>query len=472
MNRLFPLSLAGRTLLILLIGLTLSHVLSILVFTSEKLEPMVVTSEEQILERMATITRLLVDLPAPLHEPVLAAMNRSGMRIEVLHHTTPEAALPATANDEPMRRRLEERVGMKQVRVLAVTMAEPDWDHPHGAWHHLLFTVELGLIRLMHDTVMDRELRAWVDLPVGHRLLLTSRPTEHHVPLFRHATLSMSIMTVAILLFSLLIARRTTLPLRRVVQAAETFGQDVYAAPLPERGASEVVTMARAFNRMNRSIREFVEDRLRMIAAISHDLRTPLTKLKLMAEFVGDDATRARMVATLDEMEAMLAATLSFARDATFVEPKQRVNLNGLLSALCQDLADTGLAASFEEGDKTPFLCRPLAMKRALSNLIHNAVKYGGAAHVALSREETRLVVVIRDPGPGIPESEWENVFKPFLRLEPSRSPDTGGVGLGLSIAASVIRDHDGVIRFGHPPEGGFITWVELPLAGQRGKNS
>lgn len=466
----FPISLAGRTQLILLIGLTFSHILSILVFTSEKLEPAVLTSERQVLERMATVTRLLLEIPGSLHEPVLSAMNHSGMRFEVLHQTAQDPHPSMAGNDEPLRQQLEKEIGSSQARVVVVTTGEPDWNHPHGTTHRLLFTLEMGIIRLMHDQVMDREVRAWVELPAGHRILLTTRPAENHVSLFRHATISVLIMTGAIFLFSLVIAWHMTLPLRRIIHAADTLGQDVYADLLPEQGAVETVTVARAFNRMNRKIREFVEERLRMIAAISHDLRTPLTKLKLMAEFVGDETMRSRMVATLDEMESMLSATLSFARDASTVEPKQRVNLSGLLSAICEDMVDAGQPATFEESDKQPCHCRPLAMKRALTNLIHNAVKYGGSAQVSLLREDEQLVVVIRDPGSGIPESEWGNVFKPFFRLEPSRSPDTGGVGLGLAIAASVIRDHDGLIHFAHLPKGGFVVRVELPVSTQREK--
>lgn len=463
MKRPFPMSLAGRTIFILLVGLTFSHLLSILVFTSEKLESAVLTSEHQVLERMATVIRLLSAMPPALHEPVLAAMNHSGMHFAVLQPDLSDWELPVSGLDELLRQQLAKGIGQGQARVLAVKTGEPDWHHAHGTMHQLLFAMEIGIIRLMHETVMNQELAAWVEFPTGNRVFLTTRPADNHVPLFRHASISVLIMTGAIFLFSLVIAQHMTLPLRRMVRAADDFGRDVYTAPLPEQGATEIIAVARAFNRMNQRIRDFVEDRLRMIAAISHDLRTPLTKLKLMAEFVGDDDLRGRLVATMDEMEAMLTATLTFARDTVTVEPKQKVNLSSLLSSICQDLSDAGMTATFEEMDKQPCHCRPLAMKRALNNLIHNAVKYGGSAQVSLVRAGEKYLVTIRDPGPGIPESAWEDVFKPFFRLDPSRNTDTGGVGLGLSIAVSVIRDHNGAIRFSHPPAGGFITQVELP---------
>lgn len=458
----FSISLAGRTLIILLVGLTFSHILSILVFTSEKLEPAVLTNEEELLARMAVIIQLFMETPESLHESILLAVNRHDLHARFLTpSSTPSHPFPK-ATDDPLRHRLQAMLHAPQARILAVSATLPDWNHHHGSFHRFLFQLEMDIIRWMHDTVMEQELHAFIDLPGGKQLLLETRLADNHVPLFRHATLSVIIMTGATLIFALIIAGHMTRPLKRIVTAADTIGQDSYTVQLPETGPSEVVAVARAFNRMNRRIRDFVEDRLRLIAAISHDLRTPLTKLKLMAEFVDDQTTRKQMIATLDEMAFMLASTLTFARDTLSSEPKQPVNLESLLLALCTDMMDAGHPVTFTETNKQTCFCRPLAMKRALTNLIHNAVQYGGAAQVSLHDSGEKLLVAIRDPGPGIPEEEWEHVFKPFLRLEPSRSPDTGGVGLGLAIADTVIRDHQGSIRFSYPEGGGFMTCVEL----------
>ncbi|MBF0611397.1 MAG: HAMP domain-containing protein [Magnetococcales bacterium] len=460
MKKIFPLSLTARTLLMMLVGLSFSHILSILIFSSEKLEPAVLTDEHHILERMATVVRLLGEIPPASHPALLAAMSHSGMHYQLVPPQLPEHL----HNHETLQKQLAALVAPAQ--VMALSISEPDWHHDQGSMHRIIFSMEMAIIRLMHEAVLDHELHAWIALPYGQWVLLKTHPTENHAPLFRHATISVLVMTVAIFIISLIIVSHMTLPLRRIIRAADDFGHDVYAAPLPEEGAREIVTVARAFNRMNRRIRDFVEERLRMVAAISHDLRTPLTKLKLMTEFVGDESTRQRMSTTLDEMESMLTATLTFARETVQQESKQRVNLSSLLSSICEDMADMGLTVTCQEADKLPCHCRPLAMKRAFTNLIHNAVKYGGAAHVSLQPQGSRCLVTIHDPGQGIPPHEWENVFKPFLRLEPSRSPDTGGVGLGLSIAASVIRDHEGKIHFSHPAEGGFEVRVELPLGG------
>lgn len=458
-----PGSLAGRTLLMLFVGLTLSHIVSILVFTSEKMEAAVLTSEQQLLERMAILTRLLCDAPESLHAPILSAMNRDSVRLDILHDPDGNRTTPDD-NVEPLRQTLEQLIDRQDVRVLRMQIRQPNWHHEFGTLHRFLFWIEMKIIRAMHTQVIDQEWHALVQLPNQQHILLTNHPTSNHVPLFRHATISVIIMSGAILLFVLIMVRHMTRPWQRIIQAAEVFGRDVYAAPLPEQGATEIVHAARIFNRMNRRIREFVEEQLQIIAAISHDLRTPLTQLRLMAEFTRTEEERTRMLSILDEMEKMFSATLSFARDSVSNEPKQRLNLSSLLAAICSDMADAGAAVQFAEHDKLPYFCRPIALKRALINLIDNAIQYGGRADVSITTTPDSIEIQIHDPGSGIPEEEWEHVMLPFRRLEPSRNRHTGGVGMGLAIANSVIHDHGGEIRFIHPSAGGFVVKVILPL--------
>ncbi|MEI6557611.1 MAG: ATP-binding protein [Rhodospirillaceae bacterium] len=281
-----------------------------------------------------------------------------------------------------------------------------------------------------------------------------------------HGGISALVMAVPVLVLSLWVVRRLTRPLSEIAAAAERFGRDVGAPPLPETGPDEVRMVARAFNAMQRQLRSFVEDRTRMLAAISHDLRTPITLLRLRTEFIADPEEQARMRATLDEMEAMIAATLSFAREDAAREARQTVDLVGLLSSICYDMADAGLPVSFEPepAGRRPFECRRSALKRALTNLIDNAVTYGHAARIALTAGGASLIVTIDDDGPGIPEAEQEAVFSPFYRLEPSRNSATGGVGLGLSVVRTVIQAHGGTIGFTNRPEGGLTATVTLPL--------
>lgn len=268
---------------------------------------------------------------------------------------------------------------------------------------------------------------------------------------------------VIVLIFALWAAHLVTRPLKRFAEAADRFGVDVGAPPLPEHGSRELRKATHAFNRMQDRLRRLISDRTLMLAALSHDLRTMLTRLKLRADFIEDEQQRHKALADIDEMQAMLDVTLSFARDETTEEARTAVDLTSLLESLCDDLRDSGQQVAYESGDRITIRCQPVAIRRMFSNLIGNAVKYGDEAHVTTSREGSDVVVKIEDRGPGIPPEMWEQVFTPFFRLEGSRSRETGGTGLGLSVARSIVRRHGGDIELSNRPEGGLIVTVTLP---------
>ncbi|WP_075768848.1 HAMP domain-containing histidine kinase [Aerophototrophica crusticola] len=257
----------------------------------------------------------------------------------------------------------------------------------------------------------------------------------------------------------------TTRPLRRFAAAANRLGVDMSAPSLDESGPREVRLAASAFNTMQRRLKAFVEDRTRMLAAVSHDLRTPLTRLRLRAEFIDDDAVREKMLEDLAEMEAMIGSTLAFARDQANEEPMQAIDLNAMLGKVAEDMRDAGRPVGLTPAPQPlPVMGRRMGLRRAFCNLLDNAVKYGGTAELGLSRGAETVTVTIDDHGPGIPEAEFDNVFRPFYRLEASRSRDTGGTGLGLSVANDIIRGHGGEIRLSNRPGGGLRVTVTLPV--------
>lgn len=208
---------------------------------------------------------------------------------------------------------------------------------------------------------------------------------------------------------------------------------------------------------------KFIDDRTRMIAAISHDLRTPITRMRLRAEFVEDPEQQAKMMSDLEEMEAMIASVLAFARDEAANEPRKVVDLVALVREICDAAAEAGRPVRFSAEGAVALSCRPMALRRAFANLIDNAVKYGGEARVALEAANGEVAVRIDDQGPGIPEDERERVFAPFYRMERSRSRETGGVGLGLAAARSIVRAHGGDIALDNRAEGGLRVTVTLP---------
>ena len=310
-------------------------------------------------------------------------------------------------------------------------------------------------------------------LPEGRWLGVTvpmPPPRPWHSPGFLVAFL---LMTAAAALLTLWAVRRLTLPVATLAAAAEALGRDVNSPPLPQNGPTEIATAAAAFNTMAARIRRFVQDRTFMLTAIGHDLRTPITRLRLRAEFIEDDELRRKMVADLAELEAMVSATLAFGRDATTAEPESVVDVAELARTVLDEAADARpeVAGKVSYGGiaHLPVRVRPIALKRALTNLVANALNYGGSARMTLSPptpgpESPALQLQIDDDGPGIPEEELERVFQPFHRVEASRNRETGGMGLGLPIARNILRAHGGDVTLENRSEGGARATVLLPV--------
>ena len=285
-------------------------------------------------------------------------------------------------------------------------------------------------------------------------------------PTFPIAWLSMTLTAAALTVWA---TRRLTAPVRTLARAAEALGRDVNAPPLPEDGPLEVALASRAFNQMAERIRRFVSDRTFLVTAMGHDLRTPITRLKLRCEFIDDDDIRARCLADLDELDRMISATLAFGRDTTRAEHAGPLDLTSLVRTVLDDALDAHPEAAERialepDGDERLVVQgRTLALKRCFANLVGNALAYGGNVRVSLSRPEEGAVVLVDDDGPGIPASEIERVFEPFRRLETSRSRETGGSGLGLSIARDIARAHGGELTLANRVGGGLRARVVLP---------
>lgn len=269
---------------------------------------------------------------------------------------------------------------------------------------------------------------------------------------------------VAVLIVALLAARRFAAPVLRLAAAADRLGQDLDAPPLVEtKGPRELRAAARAFNRMQARLRSFVADRTRMLAAISHDLRTSLTRLRLRMELIEDEEVRAKATRDLEEMQAMLEATLAFARDDARGEPRVALDLAELVQTACDAFADAGHTVAYAGPPHLRLHGRQTALRRLLDNLIDNAVKYGGRAEVGLRAAADVVEIDVADRGPGIPTAEREHVFEPFYRLEQSRSRETGGTGLGLAVARGIARAHGGDVTLRDRDGGGLVATVRLP---------
>ncbi|MBO9557731.1 MAG: HAMP domain-containing protein [Caulobacter sp.] len=273
--------------------------------------------------------------------------------------------------------------------------------------------------------------------------------------------LALSVLAVSPLAW--LFARRLSGPISAFAGAAERLGRDPRAAPLALHGSSEVIAAAQAFNMMQERLRRYVEDRTAMIGAVAHDLRTPLTRLRFRIEAVPEDV-RAKLASDIDQMEAMIAATMAFVRDTTRPAERTKLELASLLESIIDEAAETGGQASVELGEKIIIDGDPVALRRLLTNLIENGLKYGGSVQGRVRAEGRLAVIEIDDNGPGIPPAELDRVFEPFFRSEPSRNRETGGIGLGLAVVRSVARAHGGDVTLHNRPEGGLRARVELPF--------
>ncbi|BCU75593.1 ATP-binding protein [Luteolibacter sp. LG18] len=467
MRRFWMRSLTGQLIALMLLTLLLSQVVFYFINNSERDRTMRSVRQDEFLARAMAVARLVGSTDASVHSEVIGAANTALSRYWISDKP------PGDPRDWQQRAR---RHLLRAVpTALDLKAGEPEANLPPNprlgendvpvqeglAWKPVAYGTGSPSAELL-------DLRAWN----GFGLATEVQPGQWLNAVFAKAepaTLSSRyyvMLGVAALVLSgiaILAARRVGRPLRHLTVAAERLGRGEEVPPVPEAGADDIRHTAEAFNRMQSRLRRFVEDRTRMIAAISHDLRTPITSLRLRAEFIADAETREPMIATLDEMQAMTEATLAFSKGEATTEAARDIDLSALLASLCDDLAAMGQDVEFSEEARMPFRCRPDSLRRALRNVIENAVRYGERARVTMQRTSTGLQMLVEDDGPGIPEADMERVFAPFVRLETSRSRDTGGVGLGLAIARSIVRSHGGDITLANREDGGLQVRLVLP---------
>jgi len=483
--RWLPATLASRTTLVLLAGLIVSNLVGLLIYTGERSMAVHNVAGEGIAERIAAVTRTISGLPPADRNEVACAQSGAGFAVML----TPKALIDASDNSDQTRRIFSslspllggagpDRLLLSSVStsaeasiLSAFSQALGKCKTPMGQMHASAekmanMPMSVDSVRMMRDwneknlfkVSYQLDDNSWIDF-------LTTPPEVSQIwsPRF---LLAFVVMTIVVSALSVWAVRRSTEPLARFARASERLGRDMNAPDMPEDGPREVNRAARAFNDMQKRLRRLISDRTQMLAAVSHDLRTPVTRLRLRAEFIEDGEQRQKMLNDLAQMEAMIGATLSFARLDSSEEERKNLDLAGLVQSVCDDAAETGKDVTYNGPLGVSFYGRPLALRRVFDNLVDNAVKYGGSAKVALKQAPGNIVVTIKDNGPGIALSEVENVFAPFFRVESSRNRATGGVGLGLAVVRSIIRGHGGEVSLSNRHDGGLCATVILPLTG------
>lgn len=329
----------------------------------------------------------------------------------------------------------------------------PRW-LPSSLFGRLTLILVAGLLVAQFTTV-------WLHL--GDRAWLILRGEFQAAGLPSRFWVHMALTLAAVIAASLVAVRMVTRPMLRLAQAADAFGRDLDAPPLPETGPTETRRAAEAFNRMQLRLRRLIAERSRALAAVSHDLRTPLTRLRLRAELVDDETLRVQINADIDDMQAMVESTLDYLRGLRENEPLQSIDMEALLQSLVADEQALGRPMTLTGVAAAPYVGRLSALKRALGNLVDNAVKYGHEANLVIDDGDAELRLIVEDRGPGIPAADLARVVEPYVRLEISRSRATGGVGLGLAIARDAARLHGGTLLLENRTAGGLRATLALP---------
>ncbi|GAJ28235.1 ATP-binding protein [Acidomonas methanolica] len=489
--RLYPNSLRARTGLLLIVGLCIVQVAGLTIHALDHLdiERRITLREDE--HHAFAIYRALAELPPAARAGAIRSLNiPSGFSVTVtdkpdhtlLGHEVPmPAVLPRLFRVAPFGSFGGSTPGARPPGGRPPPMERPFPPPPYprrnmeplpSILHNAMLPPRLYPARLIigHNpasrhwvfSILTPDEADWVIVKY-----IAQRPNPFDSPTFLIAFALMTLCGGGLILWG---TQRLIAPLGTLVSAADALGKDVNAPPLPEGGPTELRRAAQAFNTMAANVRRLINDRVLMLTAIGHDLRTPITRLKLRSEFIEDDELRDKFLADLDEMEAMVAAMLEFGRDTANREPKVRLDLSALLSTVADEAAESMPHLAEHITLDTPdhpvlVAARSLPLKRALMNLVINALKYGGSAHITLRTptDDAMTTIVIEDDGPGLPDKELERMFEPFVRAESSRNRETGGTGLGLAIARSVLRGHGGDIRLANRPSGGLRAVVTLP---------
>ena len=445
MMRLWPKSLAGQMALLVAIAL----------FVAQAINFALLLRERQAF-RLAQITGPAVTRIIDATERT--AQGRGPVADRGRLRRLPANPITATMPPEPaieksLRDDLSE-AGLKVGRIATGIRAIDPKDPPFRTFQRKLPN------RMAHFT---DEIVIAVEQPGQGWLVLRSVWPRADMGIVWRLILQTLILYGIVLVPVLWIGRRISRPLRELTFSAERFGSNDSGDPVPVQGPHDVARLIAAYNALRLRVTGMLDEKDRMLGAIGHDLRTPLAALRVRIESVDDETDRAKMADTIAEMNRTLDDILSLARLGRPSEPLTDVDLAALVDAVVEDFRDLGDDVTFIDAERLPMRLRPSLMRRAVRNLIENAVKYGKTATVSVEARANEIAIIVADQGPGIPEARLADVFKPFTRLETSRNRDTGGIGLGLALACSIVREAGGDIVLSNRATGGLDATITLP---------
>jgi signal transduction histidine kinase len=461
-----PRSLFSRLVAVQLAVLLVALFVSFAIHMHDRSEALAQASGMQAASRIGDIVRLLEPLPAAERRKIVQVFSAPPLTIS-LDRPALETRDSGGARAALFRAMLRGVLG--EARPVAVEVREGQAALPAGRpmgpgfMPHAPWMAPGAAMRFGSEP--DYSFVAQVRLADGTLVTFDSRQPAQMASWPYRLLLSLAVLLAAVVAVSLLAVRWATRPLKALADAADELGRNIARPPMPEKGPLEVVRAARAFNTMQERLSRYLRERTATLAAMSHDLKTPLNRLRLRAELLDDGEAKKKIAQDLAEMESMVRATLEFMRGGESAEGPRPIDVNALLESLAADAREMNGSVAVEGAASRPYVVRPQALKRCLGNLLDNALKYGNSATLRVEDAPERLVIRVRDRGPGIPEAELERVFEPFYRLEGSRSRDTGGTGLGLSIARQIAQLHGGTLSLRNLEDGGLEAVLSLPRA-------
>lgn len=438
----WPRSLAGQMALLIALALFVAQAINLALIVRDRSAFRLAQATGPVATRIADA----LEREARGDRPIEAKRGRVRRVAADPIRPHPQERHPEVAGE--LRRQLTD-AGVRVGRIEAVVQPRSDEDAPRRSRERGTRPMETLLI------AVEQPGRGWLTIVApwprpGPRLVL--------------ALLGQTAILYSVVLLPVLwIVRRLSRPLRELRRAAESFGPGDRAEPLSVSGPDDVSALVAAFNALRLRVGDMLDEKDRMLGAIGHDLRTPLAALRVRIESVEDETDRARMADTIAEMNRTLDDILSLARLGRPSEPPVEVDLAALVDAVVEDFRDLCEEVHFADSDRLTMRLRPSLMRRAVRNLIENAVKYGRSAAVSLERRPGAVAVLVEDEGPGIPPDRLGDVFDPFTRLETSRNRETGGIGLGLALARAIVREAGGEVTLANRPAGGLTATITLP---------
>ena len=460
MKRLLPSSLIGQIALVMAAALLVAQAINFGLVFNEHQRASHTQIEAPPISRFVMMLQRLAPLPAVQRDSLLAERGRRG-RFAI----GADSAIPAEASDAGLVARLREQAGENGVALRDARAAVRDEVEIPPAVREQMTADEMvrAQVRLreMQTLVLSAQLAdgSWVNAR-----LITRRPNPWVAVRAAGSTLLIYLLILGAMIW---IARRLARPLRDLTAAAESFEGRGEAPRVEPRGPADVRRAIVAFNAMSARVATMLDEKDRMLGAIGHDLRTPLASLRIRAECVEPAEDRAGMIVTIGEMTAMLDDTLALVRSGRASEPLRAIDLNALVDTMVEESRALGHDTVLEETPRQTAPVQPNLLRRAVRNLIENAVKYGGGAVIAVRATDTGTAIEVADRGPGIPDADLARVQDAFVRLEESRSRDTGGSGLGLALARAAAEAHGGTLELCNRAEGGLIARILLPRLAQ-----